>query len=111
MSFGLKNLGATYLRLVNKVFEQDIGKTIEVYVDDMLVKCSTVQQHTNDLVKTFATLRTHKMMLNPTKCTFGVEVGQFFGFMVSERDIEAIPGKIKAFLEMSPPRIPKKSND
>lgn len=103
MPFGLKNAGVTYERLVNKVFEEDIGQTLEVYMDDMLVKSATIEQHAKDLAKTFDTLKAHKMMLNPTKCTFSVEVGKFLGIMISQRGIEANPKKIKAVLEMQPP--------
>ena len=56
MSFGLKNVGAIYQRLVNKVFSNKIGRTMEVYVDDMLVKSSTLEQHINDLADTFSSL-------------------------------------------------------
>lgn len=80
---------------------------MEVYVDDMLDKHSTVEQYVKDLAKTFATLRTHKMMLNPAKCTFGVEAWKFLGFMVSRLGIEANPEKIKAVLEMMPPKNTK----
>ena len=83
MSFGLKNIGATYQRLVNKIFEDKIGKTIEVYVDDLLVKSPTMEQHIWDLEETFSTLYLYSMKLNVEKCTFEMEVGKFLGFMVS----------------------------
>ena len=83
MSFGLKNAGATYQRLVNKVFADKIGRSMEVYVDDMLLKSPTIEQHIKDLADTFASLRLYNMRLNPEKCTFGVEAGKFLGFMVS----------------------------
>jgi len=72
MPFGLKNAGATYQRLVNKVFEPLIGKTMEVYVDDMITKSVKEDDHTRDLEETFKLLRTYLMKLNPKKCTFGV---------------------------------------
>lgn len=50
---------------------------MEVYVNDMLVKSSTIEQHVKDLEKTFEVLRTHKMMLNPAMCTFDMKVGKF----------------------------------
>ena len=65
MPFGLKNAGATYQRLVNKVFADKIGRSMEVYVDDMLVKSPTVEQHIKDLTETFASLRMYNMRLNP----------------------------------------------
>ena len=82
MPFGLKNADATYQRLVNKVFADKIDRSMEVYVDDMLVKSSTIEQHIKDLADTFASLRLYNMRLNPEKCTFGVEACKFLGFMV-----------------------------
>ena len=66
MPFGLKNAGATYQRLVNKVFKDQIGRNMEVYVDDMLVKSTQIPDHVQDLKETFRTLRRHRMKLNPT---------------------------------------------
>jgi hypothetical protein len=77
MSFGLKNVGATYQRLVNKMFRDQIGRNIEVYVDDMLVKSIRAAVHIADLRETFETLRTHKMKLNPAKYAFGVSSEKF----------------------------------
>ena len=71
MTFGLKNVGATYQRLVNKIFKDLIGKTMEVYVDDMLVKSLVKTDHITHLREAFEVLRYHKMMLNPAKCAFG----------------------------------------
>ncbi|KAL8091611.1 hypothetical protein AgCh_034024 [Apium graveolens] len=107
MAFGLKNAGATYQRLVNKIFKDLIGKTMEVYVDDMLVKSLVKTDHITHLREAFEVLRYHKMMLNPTKCAFGVGSGQFLGLMVSKRGIEANPDKIKAILDMEPPKTVK----
>ena len=83
MPFGLKNAGATYQRLVNKMFSKQIGKNMEVYVDDMLVKSKEELAHLDDLKETFATLKQYQMKLNPSKCVFGVASGKFLGFMVS----------------------------
>ena len=83
MPFGLKNVGATYQRLVNKMFSNQIGRNMEMYVDDMLVKSKEELTHLNDLRETFATLRQYQMKLNPSKCAFGVTSGKFLGFMVS----------------------------
>ena len=96
-----KNAGATYQRLVNKVFADKIDRSIEVYVDDMLVKSPTIDQHIKDLADTFFSLRLYNMRLNPEKCTFGVEVDKFLGFMVSQRGIEINPEKIQTILEMT----------
>uniref|UniRef100_A0A2N9H452 Uncharacterized protein n=1 Tax=Fagus sylvatica TaxID=28930 RepID=A0A2N9H452_FAGSY len=107
MPFGLKNAGATYQRLMNKMFHHQIGRNVEVYVDDMLVKTKDERKHLEDLKETFETLRRYRMKLNPNKCVFGVSSGKFLGFMVSQRGIEANPDKIKAVLEMTPPRTTK----
>ena len=83
MPFGLKNVRATYQRLINKMFAHQIGRNVQVYVDDMLVKNLREDDHLDDLRETFNTLRSYNMKLNPNKCTFGVTVGKFLGFMVS----------------------------
>ena len=94
MPFDLKNAGSTYQRLVNHMFRPQIGRNVEVYVDDMLVKSLDEGSHLDDLEETFETLRRYKMKLNPSKCAFGVSSGKFLGFMVSQRGIEANPDKI-----------------
>ena len=103
MPFGLKNAGATYQRLVNKMFQKKIGASIEVYIDDMLVKSTTAELHIAHLSEAFQILREYNMKLNPAKCAFGVSVGKFLGFIVNNRGIEANPDKIKAVLDMPPP--------
>ncbi|KAI5343261.1 hypothetical protein L3X38_011137 [Prunus dulcis] len=107
MPFGLKNVGATYQRLVNHLFTPLIGNTMEVYVDDMLVKSRTADQHIPNLSAMFTILKQYKMRLNPTKCTFGVASGKFLGFMISQRGIEANPEKIQAILDMTIPKTVK----
>ena len=104
MPFGLKNAGTTYQRLMNKMFAQQIGRNVQVYVDDMLVKSRREEDHLGDLKETFDTLRSYNMKLNPGKCAFGVTAGKFLGFMVSQRGIEANPNKIRAIMDMAPPR-------
>ncbi|XP_022888963.1 uncharacterized protein LOC111404382 [Olea europaea var. sylvestris] len=107
MPFGLKNAGATYQRLINKVFTDLIGKNIEAYVDDMFVKSKKVEEHISDLQEVFATLRKYKMKLNPEKCVFGVASGKFLGFMITHRGTEANPEKIQALAVMESPRTKK----
>ena len=107
MLFGLKNVGATYQRLVNEMFKKQIGRNVEVYVDDMLVKSRKEKDHLDDLKETFNTLRQYHMKLNPSKCAFGVSSGKFLGFIVSQRGIEANPKKVRAILEMCSPRTTK----
>ena len=84
MPLGLKNTAATYQRLVNKMFVQQIGRNIEVYVDDMLVKFTNEDCHLDELQETFETLCLYNMKLNPNKCMFRVSSGNFLGFMVSQ---------------------------
>ena len=104
MPFGLKNAGATYQRLINRMFAPQIGRNVQVYVDDMLVKSRMEEDHLEDLRETFDTLRSYNMKLNPGKCTFGVTAEKFIGFMVSQRGIEANSDKIRAIIEMTLPR-------
>ena len=103
MPFGLKNAGATYQRLVNRMFQKQIGTTMEVYIDDMLVKSTTAELHIAHLSEAFQILRKYNMKLNPAKCAFGVSTGKFLGFIVNNRGIEANPDKIKAVLDMPSP--------
>ena len=91
MPFGLKNASATYQRLMNKMFAQQIVRNVQVYVDDMLVKNRREEDHLKDLKETFNTLHSYNMKLNPGKCAFGVTVGKFLGFKMSQRGIETNP--------------------
>ncbi|KAM2201170.1 hypothetical protein ACFX1R_001027 [Malus domestica] len=103
MPFVLKNAGATYQRLVNSMFAEQIGKSMEVYVDDMLVKSKHANQHITNLSETFTILKRYRMRLNLNKCAFGVGSGKLLGFMISQRGIEANPEKIKAIIDMKEP--------
>ena len=107
MPFGLKNAGATYQMLVYKIFSRQIGRNMEVYVDDMLVKSREELTHLDDLKETFATLKQYQMKLNPAKCVFGVASGKFLGFMVSQRGIKANPEKVQAIIDMTSPKTVK----
>ena len=89
MSFDLKNVRATYQRLVNHMFRPQIGWNVKFYVDDMLVKSLEEKRHLDNLQETFDTLRQHNMKLNLRKCAFEVLSGKFLEFMVSHRGIEA----------------------
>ena len=84
MPFRLKNMRATYQRLVNKIFRELIGKTMEVYIDDMLVKSLKAADHITHLEEAFGILRKHQMMLNPSTCIFGVSSSKFLGFLVTK---------------------------
>ena len=107
MSFGLKNVGTTYQRLMNKMYAHQIGRNVQVYVDDMLVKSLRENDHLDDLQETFDTLRSYNMKLNPSKYVFGVTAGKFLGFMVSQRGIEVNPEKVQAIMELEPSRTVK----
>ena len=103
MPFGLKNFGATYRRLVTKMFRPLLGKTMEVYIDDMWIKSKERPDHATHMQQVFDLLKTFGMKLNPTKCAFKVSVGRFLGFMMTQRGIEANPSQLKAILESPAP--------
>jgi ribonuclease HI len=107
MPFGLKNAGATYQRMATALLHDMMHKEVEVYVDDMIVKSATRGEHITNLRKFFERIKKYKLRLNPNKCTFGVTAGKLLGHMVSSRGIEVDPTKIKAILEMPPPKTEK----
>ena len=104
LPFGLKNAGATFQRLMRIALGEQMGKNVEAYVDDIIVKSREGDTLLRDLEETFASLRKVNIKLNPAKCVFGVPVGKLLGFLVSHRGIEANPDKIKAIEDMQPPR-------
>ena len=103
MPFELKNAGATYQRLITKMFRPLLGKTMEVYIDDMLIKSKERPDYAAHLQQVFDLLRTYGMKLNPVKCAFEVSAGRFLGFMMTQRGIEANPSWLKAILESLAP--------
>ncbi|KAL0301495.1 UNVERIFIED_CONTAM: hypothetical protein Sradi_6426300 [Sesamum radiatum] len=107
MPFDLKNTGATYQRLVNKMFEDQIGTSMQVYADDMLVKSKKESDHLAHLKQAFEVMRAYGMKLNPTKCMLEVRGGRFLGYMVSERGIETNPKNIKVIMQLKSPRTRK----
>ena len=88
MTFGLKNAGETYQRAMNYILHEIIGKIVEIYIDDVVVKSKGYQEHLANLRKTLECTRRHGLKMNPNKCAFGVSAGQFLGFMVHERGIK-----------------------
>ena len=96
MPFGLKNDGATYQRAMVALFHDMIHHEIEVYVDDMIARSKTKQEHLDHLQKLFERLKKYKLRLNPSKCTFGVRSGKLLCFVVSGKGIEVDPPKVKA---------------
>ena len=100
MPFGLKNAGSTYQRMMIRMFEPQLGKNIEVYIDDMVVKSKIETEHMNDLGSVFQVLRKHKLRLNASKCSFGVSLDKFLGYMVTHRGIEVNHDQIKAINDL-----------
>ena len=107
MPLGLKNVGSTYQRMMTRMFEPQLGKSIEVYIDDMVVKSKVVSEHVRDLEVIFGILREHTLHLNASKCSFGVRSGKFLGYMVTHRGIEVSLDQIKAIYNLQAPRNPK----
>ena len=93
--------------MMTKMFEPQIGKNVEVYIDDMVVKSKLVSEHLADLANIFEILRRHKLRLNVSKCSFGVGSGTFLGYMVTHRGIEVNLDQIRAINSLQPPRNPK----
>jgi hypothetical protein len=104
MPFGLRNTGATYQRCMQHVFGDHIGRTVEAYVDDIVVKTRKADVLVNDLRIAFSCLWANKVKLNPEKCAFGVLRGMLLGYIVSQRRIEANPEKVAALERMGPIR-------
>jgi hypothetical protein len=98
MPFGLKNAGATYQRMIQNCLGSQIGRNIQVYIDDVVITTRKEESLISDLAETFDNLNRYKLKVNLTKCSFGVSAGQFLGFLVSARGIEANPEKIQAIL-------------
>jgi len=107
MSFGLKNVGATYQRAIQHCLKDQIKKNIKAYIDDVVVKSRTADTLITDLTKVFKALNMYQWKLNPTKCIFGVPSGILLGNIVSRRDIEANPEKIATVNNMNPPTCVK----
>ena len=89
--FGLKNAGSTYQWMMTKMFKPQLGRSIEVYIDDIVVKSKVVSEHVGNLTNIFEILRKHKLRLNASKCSFGVGSGKFLGYMVTHKGIEVNP--------------------
>ncbi|KAJ3705302.1 hypothetical protein LUZ61_009007 [Rhynchospora tenuis] len=103
MPFGLKNAGAEYQRMVNKLFKEELGNIMEAYIDDMVIKSCSGHVHVEHLDKVFTKMKAVGMRLNPKKSFFCLASGKFLGFIVSERGIEVHPSKCQAIMNMEPP--------
>ncbi|GJU64410.1 reverse transcriptase domain-containing protein [Tanacetum coccineum] len=98
--FGLKKSGATYQRLVDKAFQRQIGRNLEVYVDDLVIKSCMEQEVIRDIEETFKTLREINMKLNLKKCSFGMREGTFLGYKVNADRLKVCPNKVEAVLSL-----------
>ena len=107
MPFGLKNAGSTYQRMMTRMFESQLGKNIEIYIDDIMVKGKMVLEHLGDLGIIFEILRKYKLRLDASKCSFGVRSGKLLGYMVTHKRIEVNIDQIKAINNLQSPRNPK----
>ncbi|GKV33401.1 hypothetical protein SLEP1_g41920 [Rubroshorea leprosula] len=107
MPFGLKNAGATYQQAMNAIFHDMIGRFMEIYIDDVVVKSMEDEEHLEHLRKAFERMRQHGLKMNPLKCAFGVTAGNFLGFLVHERGLEMDKNKARAVIEARPPQNKK----
>jgi hypothetical protein len=107
MTFGLKNPGATYQRAMNLIFHKLLGIIVEVYIDDIVVKLTTLDSHLADLHLAFEKMRQYGLKMNPLKCAFGVSADKFLGFIIHEHDIEIDPKWIESMKKVKAP-TPKK---
>ena len=107
MPFGLRNAGATYQRVMDRVFEKQVGRNMEAYVDDMVIKSKVDEDFLRDVAETLGQLRKSGLKLNPQKCTFGAQEGKFLGHIITPQGINANPTKIEAILETKFPKTIK----
>jgi hypothetical protein len=103
MTFGLKNAGATYQWAMNYIFHELIGKIVEIYIDDVVIKSLNHETHLENVKRTLECTRKHGLKMNPNKCAFGVSAGEFLGFLVHEGGIEVGKKSMKAIDEVVPP--------
>jgi hypothetical protein len=104
MPEGLKNAGSTFSHLTKKVPENQIGRNIFTYVDDIVVASKSKEDHMSDLAETFTNIRESRLRLNLEKSVFRVRQGKILGYLVSHRGIKANPTKIQAIMDMAPPQ-------
>ena len=108
MPFGLKNAGATYQRMMTRMFRDKIGHTVKVYIDNMVVKRKQEARHAEDLRGVFEVLRKHRLSLNAEKWAFGVGAGKFLGYLITSRGIEVNSDQNKAVKHLRSSSNPKK---
>jgi hypothetical protein len=107
MTFGLKNAGATYQRAMSYIFHDLMGKLVEIYIDNIVVKSALVERNLGDLRQVLEQTRRFRLRMNPKKCAFGVSACQFLGFLVHERGIEIGLKSQEAVKTMVPPTTKK----
>jgi hypothetical protein len=103
MTFGLKNASATYQRAMNLIFHELLGNTVEVYIDDIVIKSAEFSSRIADLRKAFDKMCRYGLKMNPRKCAFGVSAGKFLGFIIHEHGIKIDPDRIKSIRKVGPP--------
>src|SRR3954463_904725 len=103
MPFGLKNVGATYQRMMQACLRDQIRRNVQIYIDDIVIKTYSASTLLDNLRETFAALSKYRIKLNPKKCVFGVPAGKLLGYTVLTRGIEANPKKIQAIARMQEP--------
>jgi hypothetical protein len=107
MPEGLKNASPTFTRMTGTVFKPQIGRNIQAYVNDLIVKSTDRASHVGDLAETFANMRRAGLKLSPEKCVFGVTKGKILGCLIFAKRIEANLDKIRAIREMEEPKTKK----
>jgi hypothetical protein len=103
----LKNAGSTFSRLTKKVLENQVGRNVFTYVNDIVVASKSKEDHLSSLTETFANMHEARLRLNLETCIFGVRQGKILGYLVSHRGIEANPTKIQAIKNMAPSQSTK----
>jgi hypothetical protein len=96
MTFGLKNMSVTYQRAMNLIFHDLLGKVMEIYIDDVVIKSVSFEQHLADLRTTLERMKKYGLRMNPFKCAFGVSASRFLGFIVHEHGIQIDPKKVES---------------
>jgi hypothetical protein len=103
MTFGLKNAGATYHRAMNLIFHHLLRVLMEVYIDDVVVKSVGFEEHMTDLKLLLERMKKYELRMNPLKCSFGVTLGRFLGFIVHEHGIQIDPKRIESIGKIGEP--------
>jgi hypothetical protein len=104
MSFGLKNVSATYQRAMNLIFHDLLGIILEVYIDDVVLKSNSMDDHLAVLCLALKRMCQYGLKINPLKCVFGVSAGKFLAFIIHEHNIEIDPTKVESINKVQPPQ-------